>query len=195
MRKFAVVLLVIGFAQVSAFGGMISFVPEKPTVDVNAGDSPLVKLDVFLEQVGVASFISFDILFGTDNIGLDIMSFEFDATFAATSVFSSITNDNFGIYPDAIKAGFFSSAPITLGVTGLTRVGSLTVDVTAVAKDYGNYEIIVDGDRDGPRSFVSTGAVNDSLFGVGSINVVPEPATISLLGLASLALIRRRRKA
>ena len=190
MRKFAVVLLVIGFAQVSAFGGIITFDPDPITI--NPGDSRVVKLDVFLDQVGVSSFISFDILFGTDDVGLNISSFVFDTAFAATAVFSSITNDNFGIYPDGIKAGFFSSVPITLGVAGPTRVGSLTVDTTGLPD--GTYQIIVDANRDGPRSFVSSGAVNDLLFGTGSI-VIPEPATISLLGLASLALVRRRRKA
>ena len=58
----------------------------------------------------------------------------------------------------------------------------------------GEYHVNINGDFD-QQSFAVIGLPSEALFGVGTINIVPEPATMSLLGLASLALIRRRKKA
>ena len=188
MRKFAVVLLVVGFTHVSAFGGIVTFSPDKPTVDLNV--DPFVTLDVFVDQlVGVNnSFQSIDILLGSN--GLDLVSFTFDP--GLVFAFSEVTpNPGFGVYASEIKLGGFAIGPIA--VAGPTLVGSLVVRGLEASID--NFSVIVDGFNDGDRSVAVLGAVRDPLVGTGFVNVIPEPATITLLALASLALVRRRRKA
>jgi hypothetical protein len=59
----------------------------------------------------------------------------------------------------------------------------------------GQYEFGVNFDVDSQSTLANfdfTGA-RDQLFGTGTLNVVPEPAAISLLGLGALALLRRRK--
>lgn len=210
MRKFAVVLLAVGLAQTAAFGGVVSFDPNPVSVDVGVGDSPVVKLDVFIEQLGDISnqFGSFDIVFGAgviadgDTSGLTMVGWEWDTDlFQRQAQPPGINPDQASsIYLDDIKVGFFvnfgdfpSLGPID--TTNPVRIGSLTVDTTGL--EDGKYEVVVDFTRD--NTSFAVGGISDPgnslLFGAGSVNVVPEPATISLLGLASLALIRRRREA
>lgn len=189
MRKFAVVLLVIGMTQATAFGGLISFEPEKTTIDIDAGDSTLVKINVFVSGLGAINdgFQSLDVLFGANE--LDLVDFVIETTLSFGFI-NVDTNPVTGVYADEILAGGFAFAAIP--AVGPVLFGSLTVEAAGLG--YGNYEIIVDGFNDGDRS-VAVNVTRDILAGVGSINIVPEPATITLLGLASLALIRRRRQA
>ncbi len=206
MRKLAIALLVIGLARVSAFGGIITFVPDSPTVDVGAGDSPLVTFDVFLGELGAIGdeFGSFEFVFGSgvisagDVVGLELVRFVYDSEIVGQSFFPPSTLDNVrsDIYLDDITAGIFINhfrpgGPVLTDL-GPVRIGSLTVDTTGLAD--GKYQVIVDANLD-QQSVAASRQGFDLLFGVGSIHVVPEHATISLLGLASLALIRRRRAA
>ena len=201
MRKFAVVLLVIGFAQVSAFAGVIgaiSFDPDKATVDRSQGDSEIVKFDVFLGDLGDIgdAFGSFDFVMGS-NDGLQLTSFELDAgVLALTSPGfppSILDNQRSDIYLDDIQVAAFLLLGAIDTSGGPARIGSLTVDTTGLAESETPYQVIVDANFD-----QQSGANNGPtalLFGTASVNVIPEPATISLLGLASLALIPRRKKA
>ena len=203
MRKFAVVLLVVGFTHVSAFGGVISFSPSPVDVNVPGGDSPLVTLDVFLGELGSIgnAFGAFDVVFGSGLIsagevaGLELVSFVWDAPlFALAPVFfpPSIAHDqHVGIYLDDIQIGMFIGVDQST-LAGPVRLGSLTVDTTGLA--FGPYQVIVDFGIDNTSLGAGTGG-DSFLSGTGFVNVIPEPATITLLGLASLALVRRRRKA
>ena len=65
----------------------------------------------------------------------------------------------------------------------------------AAIEFYGHLSRLVCNGEFDQQSFAVIGLPSEALFGVGTINIVPEPATMSLLGLASLALIRRRKKA
>ncbi len=196
MRKFAVVLLVIGFAHVSAFGGVISFDPDKATVDRSQGDPDLVKLDVFIGDLGDIGNAagSFNFVFGS-NDGLELDSFVFDQALIDLTIItippSVLDNQRSDIYLDDIKVGIFFVLGIADTSAGPVRIGSLIVDTTDLG--LGKYEVLVDGDFD-QESAASNGPF-ELLFGTASVNVIPEPATISLLGLASLALIPRRKKA
>lgn len=198
MRKFAVVLLVIGFAHVSAFGGVISFDPDKATVDRSLGDPDLVKLDVFIGDLGAIGDAagSFNFVFGS-NDGLELDSFVFDQALIDLTIISippSVQdNQRSDIYLDDIQVGIFFVLGVVDTSAGPVRIGSLTVDTTGLAESETPYQVLVDGDFD-QESAASNGPF-ELLFGTASVNVIPEPATISLLGLASLALLRRRRKA
>lgn len=171
MRSFSIAIVVIGLAQVSALGGTITFWPKETTVDLAAGDSELVKFDVFiydLADVGNA-FQAVSILFGSDD--LEFVSFEFDFPLDCTdSCVQVILNPGFGVYANELMAvrTFFTAIP---ALAAPRLLGSLVVDVTGLGQ--GNHQIIVDGLNDGNRSYVVNGFV-DTLTGTGTINVVPE---------------------
>ncbi len=75
---------------------------------------------------------------------------------------------------------------------------TLTIDTTGLAE--GEYSFLVSAAEDRNRigtglSGLGRGFSFDPLEGAGFLNVVPEPMTLSLLGLGALALLRRRRTA
>ena len=76
-------------------------------------------------------------------------------------------------------------------------MGTLTVGTEGL--DVGEYEVLVDSLRDFDWSVIGlatrTEFSTETLSGSALVNVVPEPMTLSLLGLGALALLRRRRTA
>ena len=76
-------------------------------------------------------------------------------------------------------------------------VGTLTIDVP-LGTIPGIYNIVVDNAAEANKVSkikVSTTQVIDPLSGVGPVSVIPEPATLALLGLGGLVALRRRRTA
>ena len=56
----------------------------------------------------------------------------------------------------------------------------------------GSYELVIDPAFK-EHNFVTWVTPTESLIGLGRIEIVPEPATLALLGIASLAVVARRR--
>lgn len=179
MKKLVAVLLVLGFGSVSAFGGLVEFNPGK--ADVLSGDAAIFDLTIVSDLAG--GIDSADVVIGSD-LPMTWVSYDpaWDAAFANTFAVGPI-----GIY--AIDLFVSSNNPTLVGTP--IALGTISVDTTGTMVGE-RYNVWVDVGVDG-FSGVGGAGVFDGLTGAGEINIVPEPATLGLLGLGALGLLRRRK--
>jgi hypothetical protein len=183
MKRIAAVLLVLTFGGASAFGGVVEFSPDP--LDLMVSGPMTGSLDVTV--TGVGQFDSLDMVIGSDDF--TITGFTYDAAIDLDSTTAPYMG--VGLYTASdVWIGGFNDAGHVSGPTML--VGTVDVDLTGLPE--GTYEIEVSATRDGDISGLGVPGVGfDGLAGIGIVNVVPEPATLGLLGLASLGFLRRRK--
>ena len=194
MRKVAAISLVMVLATSSAFGTAISFGPNEVVIDLSDPNvDTKVKFDLTIGAPDVISSYEFaDIVVGSDDLAFQ--SFEYSDDFIAATIFRS--GPPFGpfdpenpFYTNEYFLGGFlaslNSEPLLLG--------SLVVDAAGLG--LGEYSVMVDVGRDGNVSVIGDVAGSELVSGMAIVHIVPEPATIALLGLGAIGLLRRRRSA
>jgi len=199
MKKFAGVTMILMFVSASAFGGTVSF------INPSQGGSTLVydqsggtgTYDVELTSTTTAPFSAIDIIIGSESLMFNPVEgpggFEFSSLFITSTLSRGVSPQDQLTVPNEIKIGGINflgntiPAPIT--------VGTLTIIVPAGLAP-GDYTIFVDTslEANGVSSTLAIGGVSDPLTGLGIVTVVPEPATLVLLGCGALMVLRRRRR-
>ncbi len=185
-------LAVAGWACPIALGAGVMFDPPKALFP-DLSQSRVLSFDVYLENVfDTQRFTTIDrveMIFGSDD--LDVAFFSFAPSFRqAFPDFEMVNPARSGAYLDDLR--ITAAAPFAQPTEDLL-VGTLFVEVPYLPD--GAYRVGVSAFRDGGRSLIANSAspgFSEGLYG-GAIVIVPEPATVLLLGLAALQMIRPRR--
>ena len=177
-------LLVAAPALADATAGFVGMnaVSSGNEVWVNAGTDATFDLTFTSGQGG---FDSMDAILGAN--GVTDLTFAYSAAWQAA--FDSVTDPSYDwSYYD--QDAFISSG--NSGSVGASLLaGTVTINTLGLAD--GDYIVQIDSGVDGFSELKLAGAGED-IYGIGTIHIpVPEPASLSLLAIAGLAGLRRRR--
>jgi len=185
MRKVVALLAVV--VTSSAYGGVVTFSPAEVTIDLPVLTTGA--LDVGVHQGALGPIQTVDLYIGSSSVNLT--GFTFDPAFVSATAFRSgpLLDTLQPIYSQSLYIGGFLNAP----VASFDPIGRMTID--AAGLPVGDYVLGVNSVTDQQRSAFGMPdgeTIDNSLIGSAIVHVVPEPATLSLLGLGLLGFLRRR---
>jgi hypothetical protein len=189
MKKVAAVSLVVLLMSPYALGGTVGIEPASGTElypDSIMGDTVGLFNVTLNADATISEFSALGLVAGVDG-GPDV-GFTLEPDFLAAFTFVVVDVPGPGVYGSDIFVDGFGLSALALP----RLIGVLSVDATGA--DLGDYSIIVDSGFDAGRSAIGDPTGNsDTLLGSATFTVIPEPATLTLLGLAALGFLRRRK--
>ena len=168
MKKLLILTLVLGMASV-ANATVLSWSVDDITIDITVDPVAVVQLIADDDQPYAAKWVG-----AGPSIYAEITSI---AALPAAGPDAAIKDPAITLW-----AGWWTVEALDFDPTTWDVSAGLQYDVTITGLDLGTY--LIDSD-----SYGTDGGINDVL----TINVIPEPMTIALLGLGGLFLLRRRK--